>query len=152
MIKLVVNQKPVELDLDPETPLLWVLRDHLGLTGTKFSCGAGLCGACTVLLNGQAIRSCQFPLGEAENGEVYTIEGIQGRIAQVLKKTWIEQEVPQCGYCQPGQIMTAMAMLSQNPNPSATELEQTMSGVLCRCGSYQGIREALQQVIMELNS
>lgn len=151
MITLRVNGKVQKLKVDPETPLLWVLRDHLGLTGTKFSCGIAECGACTVHVNGEPILSCVTPVGEVSGKEITTIEGIKGEITEVLQKTWIEEDVPQCGYCQPGQIMTAAALLTSNNSPTDTDINDTMSGVLCRCGTYQEIRNAIHRVIKEIN-
>ena len=151
MITLRVNGKVKKLKVDPETPLLWVLRDHLGLTGTKFSCGIAECGACTVHVNGEPILSCVTPVGEVNGEEITTIEGIKGKIAEVLQKTWIEEDVPQCGYCQPGQIMTAAALLTSNTSPTDADIYNTMSGVLCRCGTYQEIRNAIHRVIREIN-
>jgi isoquinoline 1-oxidoreductase subunit alpha len=151
MITLRVNGKVKKLKVDPETPLLWVLRDHLGLTGTKFSCGIAECGACTVHVNGEPILSCVTPVGEVNGEEITTIEGIKGKIAEVLQKTWIEEDVPQCGYCQPGQIMTAAALLTSNNTPTDADINDTMSGVLCRCGTYQEIRNAIHRVIREIN-
>ena len=151
MVTLRVNGKVQKLKVDPETPLLWVLRDHLGLTGTKFSCGIAECGACTVHVNGEPILSCVTPVGEVNGKEITTIEGIKGKIAQVLQKTWVEEDVPQCGYCQPGQIMTAAALLASNNSPTDADINDTMSGVLCRCGTYQEIRNAIHRVIREIN-
>jgi isoquinoline 1-oxidoreductase subunit alpha len=151
MITLRVNGKVKKLKVDPETPLLWVLRDHLGLTGTKFSCGIAECGACTVHVNGEPILSCVTPVGEVNGEEITTIEGIKGKIAEVLQKTWIGEDVPQCGYCQPGQIMTAAALLTSNNTPTDADINDTMSGVLCRCGTYQEIRNAIHRVIREIN-
>jgi aerobic-type carbon monoxide dehydrogenase small subunit (CoxS/CutS family) len=151
MITLRVNGKVEKLKVDPETPLLWVLRDHLGLTGTKFSCGIAECGACTVHANGEPILSCVTPVGEVNGKEITTIEGIKGKIAEVLQRTWIEADVPQCGYCQPGQIMTAAALLTSNNTPTDADINDTMSGVLCRCGTYQEIRNAIHRVIGEIN-
>ena len=151
MLTLRVNGKVQKLKVDPETPLLWVLRDHLGLTGTKFSCGIAECGACTVHVNGEAILSCVTPVGEVNGNEITTIEGIKGRVAEVLQKTWVEEDVPQCGYCQPGQIMTASALLTSNNSPTDAEINDTMSGVLCRCGTYQEIRNAIHLAIKEIS-
>ena len=151
MLTLRVNGKVQKLKVDPETPLLWVLRDHLGLTGTKFSCGIAECGACTVHVNGEAILSCVTPVGEVNGNEITTIEGIKGRVAEVLQKAWVEEDVPQCGYCQPGQIMTAAALLTSNTSPTDAEINDTMSGVLCRCGTYQEIKNAIHRVIKEIN-
>jgi aerobic-type carbon monoxide dehydrogenase small subunit (CoxS/CutS family) len=151
MVTLRVNGKVQKLTVDPETPLLWVLRDHLGLIGTKFSCGIAECGACTVHVNGEHILSCVTPVGEVNGKEITTIEGLKGKIAEVLQKTWIEEDVPQCGYCQPGQIMTAAALLASNNSPTDADINNAMSGVLCRCGTYQEIRNAIHRVIREIN-
>ena len=152
MLTLRVNGKVQKLKVDPETPLLWVLRDHLGLTGTKFSCGIAECGACTVHVNGEAILSCVTPVGEVNGNEITTIEGLKGRVAEVLQKAWIEEDVPQCGYCQPGQIMTAAALLTSNTSPTDADIDNTMSEVLCRCGTYQEITNAIHRVIKEINN
>ncbi len=149
-MKLIINNQVLNLHVDPDTPLLWVLRDKLGLTGTKFSCGIGVCGACTVHVGGNATRSCTLPVGEVGNREVVTIEGLDGLIGSLLKRLWTEEDVPQCGYCQPGQIMTAAGFLLNNPQPSQEELEDVMSEVLCRCGTYQDIRRALRRAVEEL--
>ena len=151
MVTLRVNGKVQKLKIDPETPLLWVLRDHLGLTGTKFSCGIAECGACTVHVNGEPTLSCVTPVGEVKGKEITTIEGIKGKVAQDLQRAWIEEDVPQCGYCQPGQIMTAAALLTSNPSPTDADIDNTMSGVLCRCGTYQEIKNAIHRVIEEIN-
>jgi len=143
MLKLTVNGGTIKIDVDPDTPLLWVLREQLGLTGTKFSCGIGECGACTVHLDGEPVRSCAFTVGEASGKEITTIEGLKGPVADALRRSWIEGDVPQCGYCQPGQIMNAAALLASNRKPTNTDIDDAMSGVLCRCGTYQDIREAI---------
>ncbi|MBU2551436.1 MAG: (2Fe-2S)-binding protein [Proteobacteria bacterium] len=150
MIRLNVNGKRHEVDADPETPLLWVLRDRLGLTGTKYSCGIGECGACTVLVDGEAELSCSMPLKEAAGRSVTTIEGIEGLVGRALKQAWVEEDVPQCGFCQPGQVMTAAALLMKNPGPTDREVEAAMSGVLCRCGSYEEIRKAVRRASEEV--
>jgi len=142
-INLTVNNKRYTVDVDPKTPLLWVLRDNLGLTGTKYSCGKALCGACTVHLDGKAIRSCTFPVSAVNGASITTIEGLSADLKHPLQKAWIEEEVSQCGYCQPGQIMTAAALLANKPNPSDEDIDATMSSVLCRCGTYQRIRRAI---------
>jgi len=151
MVTLQVNGKIQKLEVDPETPLLWVLRDHLGLTGTKYSCGIAECGACTVHVNGESILSCVTPVGEVNGKEITTIEGIKGKVAEVLQKAWIEEDVPQCGYCQPGQIMTAAALLTSDTSPTDADIDNTMSGVLCRCGTYQEIKNAIHRAIKEIN-
>jgi isoquinoline 1-oxidoreductase alpha subunit len=144
-ILLNVNGEPVTVDVIPDTPLLWVLRDTLGLTGTKYSCGIGECGACTVHLDGQAFRSCVVPAAQAADRAITTIEGLSPSGDHLLQVAWISENVPQCGYCQPGQIMTAAALLVNNPQPSDEDIDQVMSGVLCRCGTYQRIRAAIHQ-------
>ena len=151
MVTLRVNGKVQKLKVDPETPLLWVLRDHLGLTGTKFSCGIAECGACTVHVNGELTLSCVTPVGEVNGKEITTIEGIKGKVAEVLQRVWLEEDVPQCGYCQPGQIMTAAALLTSNTSPTDADIDNTMSAVLCRCGTYQEIKNAIHRVIKEIN-
>lgn len=143
MLKLTVNGRTSMIDVDPDTPLLWVLREQLGFTGTKFSCGIGECGACTVHLDGEPVRSCVFTVGEVSGKEITTIEGLKGPVADVLRRSWREGDVPQCGYCQPGQIMTAAALLTSNRKPTNADIDDAMSGVLCRCGTYRDIREAI---------
>jgi len=140
-----VNGKPVKVDDDPTTPLLWVLRDSLGLTGTKFGCGMALCGACTVHLEGQAIRSCVAPLSRVEGKRVTTIEGLSSNLSHPLQRAWIEVDVPQCGYCQSGQIMSAAVLLRENPKPTDTDIDEAMSGNICRCGTYLRIRRAIHR-------
>lgn len=141
MVKFQVNGKQQAVDIPPDTPLLWVLREHLQLVGTKFGCGAGLCGACTVLIDGQAQRACITPLGSVQGKKVLTIEGIPA--SHPLKKAWLAEEVSQCGYCQPGQIMSAVALLKKKPNPSDADIDSAMNGNLCRCGTYGRIRRAI---------
>jgi len=143
MTSLTVNQKKCELDLDPTTPLLWVLREKLHLTGTKFGCGMALCGACTVHLDGEAVRSCVTPLSRAAGKKVVTIEGLSPEFARPLQQAWITEDVPQCGYCQSGQIMAAAVLLRENSNPSDTDIDDCMTGNICRCGTYQRIRRAI---------
>ena len=145
MVRLNVNgEEQVFEEVDASTPLLWVLRDHLGLTGTKFGCGGGYCGACTVHLNGSPVRSCQMPSSAVEGQAIHTIESLAGNGAlHPLQSAWIEHDVPQCGYCQAGQIMTAAALLEQTPSPSDADIDQAMQGNLCRCGTYQRIRAAI---------
>ncbi|TCW36392.1 isoquinoline 1-oxidoreductase alpha subunit [Marichromatium gracile] len=145
MITLTLNGEPVRLDLDPDMPLLWALRDHLGLTGTRFGCGEGECGACTVHLDGEPVRSCGVTLGEVAGREVTTIEGLSPDGRHPLQLAWIVEEVPQCGYCQSGQLMSAAALLAAHPQPSPGQIDAAMSGVLCRCGSYARIRRAIQR-------
>ena len=148
-MSLLVNTKEYEIDVVPDTPLLWVLRDTLGLVGTKFGCGMGLCGACTVHLDGNAARSCQTPVGSVGAKKVTTIEGLSAGRSHPVQKAWIAEQVPQCGYCQSGQIMQAAAFLSKNPHPTRDEIDQAMSGNICRCGTYQRIRRAIQQAAKE---
>jgi isoquinoline 1-oxidoreductase alpha subunit len=141
---LQINGKQLTADVTEDTPLLWVLRDHLGLVGTKFGCGIAQCGACTVHLNGTAIRSCSFPVSAVKTGAITTIEGLSENGDHPLQKAWDEVDVPQCGYCQAGQIMTAAALLKRNPHPTMTEIENTMHGNICRCGAYHRIKEAVK--------
>jgi len=145
MIELRVNGKPHELDVDPEMPLLWALRDVLGLTGTKYGCGEALCGACTVHLEGEAVRACVTPVRRAANKSVTTIEGLSDGGEHPLQKAWVELGVPQCGYCQAGQIMSAAALLAKKPRPSDAEIDQSLAGNLCRCGTYVRIRAAVRK-------
>jgi aerobic-type carbon monoxide dehydrogenase small subunit (CoxS/CutS family) len=142
-----VNGQVHLIEADPQTPLLWVLRDTLGLTGTKYSCGIGQCGACTVHLDDKAVRSCRISISEAVDHRVTTIEGLSVNGDHALQQAWLEGQVPQCGYCQPGQIMQAAALLKVNPNPTQDEIINAMSGNLCRCGSYQRILNAVQRVV-----
>ena len=139
-----INGTTKEVDVDPNTPLLWVLRDHLKLVGTKYGCGISQCGACTVHLNGVAIRSCMQTVATVGNQEVTTIEGLSQNGDHPVQKAWLEVDVPQCGYCQAGQIMTASALLKQNPNPTDAEIEMAMNGNICRCGTYLRIKEAIK--------
>jgi aerobic-type carbon monoxide dehydrogenase small subunit (CoxS/CutS family) len=146
MIKLNVNGRDVQVDVDPDTPLLWVLRDTLGLTGTKYGCGMALCGACTVHLDGQPIRSCVTPVSALDpQKKVTTIEGLSADRSHPVQKAWVELDVPQCGYCQAGQIMSAAALLAHTPKPSDADIDAAMSGNLCRCGTYQRIRAAIHR-------
>jgi aerobic-type carbon monoxide dehydrogenase small subunit (CoxS/CutS family) len=144
-ISLNVNGKERRVDVGPETPLLWVLRDTLDLTGTKFGCGMGLCGACTVHLDGIAARSCSTPVSAAVGKRITTIEGLSPDRSHALQKAWMEEDVPQCGYCQSGQIMAAAALLAKNAKPSDADIDSAMSGNLCRCGTYQRIRRAIHR-------
>jgi isoquinoline 1-oxidoreductase alpha subunit len=146
---LTVNGETRPVDVSPDTPLLWVLRDTLGLTGTKYSCGKALCGSCTVLVNGAPTRSCVTPVSAVAGSDITTIEGLSKQGDHPVQKAWIEDDVPQCGYCQPGQILVASALLARNQNPTDDEIEAAMSGVLCRCGTYQRIRRAIRRVIAE---
>ena len=145
MIKLNLNGRDTAVDVDADTPLLWVLRDTLGLTGTKFGCGMALCGACTVHLDGQPIRSCVTPLAAVGDRKVITIEGLSSDSSHPVQKAWIELDVPQCGYCQSGQIMSAAALLAHTPQPSDADIDAAMSGNICRCGTYQRIRAAIHR-------
>ena len=145
MTNFFVNGKPVQVDDDPSTPLLWVLRDSLGMTGTKFGCGMALCGACTVHLDGKAIRSCVAPLSRAEGRHVTTIEGLSSDNSHPVQKAWIEADVPQCGYCQSGQLMMAAALLKERPKPTDQDIDDAMSGNICRCGTYPRIRKAIHR-------
>ncbi len=142
---LTINQKTVSVDASPDTPLLWVLRDNLHLKGTKYGCGAGLCGACTVLMGGQAIRSCLTPVSAAVGKTIVTIEGLSPDGSHPVQKAWQAVDVPQCGYCQAGQILTAVALLSSTPHPTDGQIDEAMSGNLCRCGTYTRIRQAIHQ-------
>lgn len=145
MISFSVNGTPREIDAAPEKPLLWVLREDLGLPGTKFGCGAGLCGACTVHIDGRAVRACITPVAAARNKAVTTIEGIaDGPVGQKVAEAWVREDVPQCGYCQAGQIMSAVALLEKEPNPSDEAIDRAMQGNLCRCASYPRIRSAIK--------
>lgn len=144
-ITLTVNGAPRTVDVDPQTPLLWVLRETLGLKGTKFGCGMAQCGSCTVLLDGEAIRSCVTPVKEAQGRAVVTIEGLSKDGSHPLQKAWIAEEVPQCGYCQSGQIMAAAALLLKKPKPTDADIDDALSGNLCRCGTYQRIRRAVHR-------
>ncbi|MFN5646569.1 MAG: (2Fe-2S)-binding protein [Sphingobacteriales bacterium] len=145
MIKLTINKKKYDLDVDPQMPLLWVLRDVVGLTGTKYGCGMAQCGACTVHLNGEATRSCVMPVSAVVGKEVVTIEGLAEKNDHPLQQAWQEVDVPQCGYCQSGQIMTAAALLRKNPYPSEQEIINAMQGNLCRCGTYLRIQKAVEK-------
>jgi isoquinoline 1-oxidoreductase subunit alpha len=147
-MELVVNGIKREIDVDPDTPLLWVLRDEIGLTGTKFGCGAGLCGACSVHLGGVSIRSCVTPVSSVIGQNIATIESLSGAEGQLhpLQKSWLKHNVPQCGYCQSGQLMSASALLSSNANPSDEDIDNAMSGNICRCGTYSRIKAAIKDV------
>ncbi len=146
MINLKVNGKSYNVDVDPSTPILWVFRDALELTGTKFGCGMAQCGACTVHLNGDAIRSCITPVARAAGQEIKTIEALsEDAIGQRLQKAWIEEDVPQCGYCQSGQLMAAAVLLRANPHPTDNDIDLGMSGNICRCGTYQRVRKAIHR-------
>ena len=144
MIAVTINGQRHELDIEPETPLLWVLRDELGLTGTKYGCGIAECGACTVHLNGEAVRSCQVQISDADGATITTIEGLSTVGSHPVQRAWIEQDVPQCGYCQSGQIMAAVALLKAKPDPTDADIDQTVTNI-CRCGTYQRIRAAIHR-------
>lgn len=141
MISFEVNGKHYALDVDPDVPLLWIIREHVGLTGTKYGCGEGLCGACTVHVDGDAVPSCQIPVKDVQGKKITTIEGIP--VNNPVKQAWIADDVPQCGYCQPGQVMQAIALLKKNPNPGDADIDNEMAGNICRCGTYQRIRHAI---------
>jgi isoquinoline 1-oxidoreductase subunit alpha len=145
MIRFTLNGQSTEIDADPDKPLLWVLRDDLGLVGTKFGCGQALCGACTVHLDGEATRSCQTRIGDVVGKSVVTIEGVDGAVAEAVKKSWIKLDVPQCGYCQSGQVMAAINLLSSNKKPSDGDIDDAMSGNICRCATYPRIRAAVHE-------
>ena len=146
MIQTTVNGKPQKFDVDPATPILWVLREQLGMTGTKFGCGVALCGACTAHLDGQPIRSCSTPISEADGRQITTIEGLSGPEGALhpLQQAWIDAQVPQCGYCQSGQLMSAAALLRDTPKPSDEQIDAAMSGNICRCGTYERIGKAIK--------
>jgi isoquinoline 1-oxidoreductase alpha subunit len=145
VISITVNNQMVNVDAEPDTPLLWVLRDHLGMTGTKYGCGMALCGACTVHIDGAATRSCVLPLSAVSGKSITTIEGLSRDRSHAVQKAWLEIDVPQCGYCQSGQIMSAAALLKGNPKPSDADIDAAMSGNICRCGTYPRIRRAIRR-------
>jgi isoquinoline 1-oxidoreductase alpha subunit len=149
MVEFDLNGNPVSVDADASTPLLWAIRDHLGLTGTKYGCGAGLCGSCTIHVDGKAVKSCLVSLGEAAGSRVTTIEGLSPNRTHPLQKAWIAEQVPQCGYCQSGQIMQAAELLAGNPKPTRDEIVRHMNGVICRCGTYTRIIAAIQRAAAE---
>jgi isoquinoline 1-oxidoreductase alpha subunit len=145
MTTFILNGKSTTVDVDPSTPILWVLRDSTGMTGTKFGCGMALCGACTVHLNGQPVRSCILPITAAAGGNITTIEGLGGdKLGQAVQAAWVKHDVAQCGYCQSGQVMTATALLRANKRPSDAQIDEAMAGHICRCGTYSRIRAAIQ--------
>lgn len=152
LFTLKINGKAQEVDVDPKTPMLWVLRDHLHLTGTKFGCGVAQCGACTVHLNGSATRSCQLPVSVVGDNEITTIEGLSEEGDHPVQQAWLKIDVPQCGYCQAGQIMNAASLLKTNPSPSDAEIESAMNGNLCRCGTYTRIKKAIKEASQTLNA
>ena len=141
-----INSTPYTVDVEPDMPLLWVVRDVLGLTGTKYSCGIGMCGTCTVHLDGEAVQSCSLPVSEAAGKQITTIEGLSPDGSHPLQQAWLAEQVSQCGYCQPGQIMTAAALLQKNPHPTDEEIKTAMSGALCRCGTYPRVIKAIRRV------
>ena len=143
MPSLKINGRTVEVDAEPDTPLLWVLRDHLGMVGTKYGCGIAQCGACTVHVDGEATRSCQLPLEAAQGSEITTVEGLSGKVGEAVRTAWQQLEVAQCGYCQSGQIMAAAALLAENPSPTDGDIDDEMTGNICRCCTYHRIRAAV---------
>ncbi|SFO67760.1 isoquinoline 1-oxidoreductase, alpha subunit [Algoriphagus ornithinivorans] len=145
-----INGKSLKVDVDTNTPMLWVLRDHLDMVGTKFGCGIAQCGACTIHLDGNAVRSCQLPVSAVEDAKITTIEGLSENGDHPVQQAWMEHDVPQCGYCQAGQIMTAAALLQQNPSPSDEEIENAMNGNICRCGTYLRIKAAVKTASQKL--
>ncbi|MBR10454.1 MAG: (2Fe-2S)-binding protein [Rickettsiales bacterium] len=149
---LKINGNDMEVDVDPQTPMLWVLRDHLDLTGTKYGCGIAQCGACTIHLNGTATRSCMLPVSVVGDNEITTIEGLAKEADHPVQQAWLEHDVPQCGYCQAGQIMSAASLLKSNPSPSDEQIEAAMSGNICRCGTYIRIKEAIKTAAKTQNS
>jgi isoquinoline 1-oxidoreductase alpha subunit len=152
MVNLTINGTKHTVDADPDMPLLWALRDLLNLTGTKYGCGIAACGACTVHLDGQPVRSCQTPISDAAGKAVTTIEGVRGQVAEAVQGAWIKLDVPQCGYCQSGQIMSAIGLLSENRKPSDADIDEAMSGNLCRCATYQRIRGAVKEAAKTLGA
>ena len=150
MVKFSVNGKKVELDVEPDTPLLWVLRDDLELVGTKYGCGVAQCGACTVHVNGMPRRSCVTPVSSIDDATVITIEGAEGKVADAVRSEWIALNVPQCGYCQSGQVMSAISLLSEIPAPSDADIDRAMAGNVCRCATYVRIRAAIHQAAAAL--
>ncbi len=150
MIKLKVNGKSVSVAAEPDTPRLWAIREHLQLTGTKYGCGAGHCGACIVHVDGRAVKSCQLTLSRAAGSDITTIEGLSADASHPLQKAWIAEQVPQCGYCQSGQIMKAAELLEKNPNPSREQIVRHMDSVICRCGTYTRIVSAIQRAAAEV--
>jgi isoquinoline 1-oxidoreductase subunit alpha len=147
---LVINNKSYQVEADPQMPLLWAIRDLAGLTGTKYGCGISQCGACTVHLNGTPIRSCTMPVSSVANQKITTIEGLSDDNSHPVQKAWIDEQVPQCGYCQSGQIMAATALLKRNPSPSDKDIDAAMQGHICRCGTYPRIRKAIKKAALEM--
>ncbi len=147
---LKINGQTKQVDVDPATPMLWVLREHLNMPGTKYGCGVAMCGACTIHVNGSAVRSCQLPVSAIGTSEITTIEGLSEKGDHPVQKAWIELDVPQCGYCQAGQIMTAAALLRTNPNPTDAQIEAAMNGNLCRCGTYLRIKAAIKSAAKQV--
>lgn len=145
MLRLTINGESRELDLDPTTPLLWALRDGLQLNGTKYGCGIAECGACLVLVDGKPVHSCVTPISSVLNKQITTIEGLSADRSHPVQQAWIEEEVPQCGYCQSGQVLAASALLKQNPKPTDADIDEAMQGILCRCGTYPRIRKAIKR-------
>ena len=152
MISLKVNGINHRLNVEPETPLLWVLTEQLGLTGTKYSCGIGECGACTVIIDGEAELACTTTVGDVQHLDIVTIEGLKGPVADALRRAWMEEDVVQCGYCQSGQIMTAATLLTRNSQPDDHDIDAAMSDVLCRCGTYQSLRKAIHLAAREVHN
>lgn len=151
-VKLTLNNRLHTVDADPDMPLLWVIRDLIGLTGTKFGCGIAQCGACTVHLDGQPIRSCSYPVSAAAGHKITTIEGLSRDGSHPVQRAWVEHQVPQCGYCQSGQIMSAVALLKQNPKPTDADIDAAMQGNICRCGTYNRIRAAIHTASAEISA
>ena len=152
MVSIVINGSTHDVDVDPEMPLLWVIRDILGMTGTKFGCGMSMCGACTVLLDGYPVRSCQLPAFAAEGMPITTIEGLDGPVADAVRGAWVDIDVPQCGYCQSGQVLAAAALLEENPRPSDDDIDAALSGNICRCATYHRIRAAVHDAADRLEA
>lgn len=150
IFNLNINGKSMQVDIDPATPVLWVLRDHLDLVGTKYGCGVAACGACTIHLDGNAVRSCIMPVSSVGGSKITTIEGLSENGDHPVQKAWLEHDVPQCGYCQAGQIMSASALLSNNPNPSDEDIDNAMNGNICRCGTYLRIKAAVKTAAQNL--
>jgi isoquinoline 1-oxidoreductase subunit alpha len=152
MTKFMLNEKPADVSVDSDTPLLWVIRDSIGLTGTKYGCGQALCGACTVLLDGVPTRSCQTLISDVEGKSITTIEGLSGKVGDVVRKVWVDMDVPQCGYCQSGQVIAATALLTENKKPSDDDIDAALSGNLCRCNTYHRIRGAVHAAAKQLEA